>query len=483
VRVFRKLVGWLLAALLGGVAALLSVYILTVRAMPDLEDWHEPGLARDFRARDAGEDLATYLEREERIFAELERRNAARGPMGSQLRFNRYLPGSPSNPEEQPHDWNRSFLVEPAQPRGSVLLLHGLTDSPYTTRTIAELFRESGYTVLGLRIPGHGTTPGELLRARWRDWSEAVRIGARHVTAHAGADAPFVVIGYSNGAALAVDYTLDALDGELPVPSQLVLVAPAIAVSPLAALASFQLWLSRLPGLEKLAWTSVLPEYDPFKYNSFPVAAGDEIHKLTSRIEKRLAAAEQQGRLERFPPTLAFQSVVDATIPAQAVADRLLARLPPNGSELVLFDVNRHAAAEDLLRTRHNALLSSQVDAPSLPYALTVVQNARPDSVEVVARGRAAGAAPDDAEWSETPLGLRWPRSVFSLSHVALPIAADDRLYGMGADDDDPTTLHLGSLELRGERGVFGVPMDVLMRLRFNPFFPYLREKIAERLR
>ena len=38
----------------------------------------------------------------------------------------------------------------------------------------------------------------------------------------------------------------------------------------------------------------------------------------------------------------------------------------------------------------------------------------------------------------------------------------------------------LGALDLRGERGVFGVRMDQVMRLRYNPFFSYVEERIEE---
>jgi hypothetical protein len=39
-----------------------------------------------------------------------------------------------------------------------------------------------------------------------------------------------------------------------------------------------------------------------------------------------------------------FQSVIDFTVSTPAIVRRLYASLPDNGSELVLFDVNRRAA-------------------------------------------------------------------------------------------------------------------------------------------
>ena len=104
-----------------------------------------------------------------------------------------------------------------------------------------------------------------------------------------------------------------------------------------------------------------------------------------------------------------------------------------------------------------------------------------PDSREteaVVARTRATG----EREWTVVPLDLAWPRGIHSLSHVALPFPEDDPVYGAGDANRGASPLMLGALNLRGERGVFGVGMDQIMRLRHNPFFPYIEARIAERL-
>lgn len=93
-----------------------------------------------------------------------------------------------------------------------------------------------------------------------------------------GSGLPFVLVGYSMGGALAVDYVLEALDSsELPVPERLVLLSPAIGVSPAGILGSWHKALSWLPYFEKFRWLDILLEYDPFKYNSFPKNAGRQM--------------------------------------------------------------------------------------------------------------------------------------------------------------------------------------------------------------
>ena len=95
-----------------------------------------------------------------------------------------------------------------------------------------------------------------------------------------------------------------------------------------AALAVWQARLGRWLGLEKLAWNDLQPEYDPFKYGSFAVNAGDQVYRLTEEIRSELGQLGATDNLEQFPPVLAFQSVVDATVSTQAVINGLFQKLP-----------------------------------------------------------------------------------------------------------------------------------------------------------
>ena len=53
---------------------------------------------------------------------------------------NRYFDRSPLYSAHFAHDWNRSFILTPrGDPVGAAVLLHGLTDSPYSVRHIAEM--------------------------------------------------------------------------------------------------------------------------------------------------------------------------------------------------------------------------------------------------------------------------------------------------------------------------------------------------------
>jgi hypothetical protein len=73
-----------------------------------------------------------------------------------------------------------------------------------------------------------------------------------------------------------------------------------------------------------------------------------------------------------------------------------------------------------------------------------------------------------------TPLNLTWPRSFYSLSHVAMVFPPHDQLYGA-----NPTAaVPIGAIQARGERNVLRVSMENLMRARHNPFFDYMAQRI-----
>ena len=235
--------------------------------------------------------------------------------------------------------------------------------------------------------------------------------------------------------------------------------------------------LARIPYFDRAAWTSIQIEYNPSEYNSFPAMAGAQSHALTTRLASRLERLQTSGRIGELPPVLTFQSVVDATVSSAAVVDVLHARLAAAGSALVLFDVNRQAAAQSLIPPWVDGLVTG-LRRGEPGYRATLVTNRTDQSPDVVAReiGSGAGAADDE-------LGTAWPDGVFSLSHVGLPFPVTDALYGLTPNRQEDFGVHLGNLALRGERGVLVVGMDDLMRMSSNPFFAYVNRRLTEFVR
>jgi alpha-beta hydrolase superfamily lysophospholipase len=491
---------------LGFAVGVLAVYVLWARSGPPVMPWHEVELSEELTAERTGEiaDLAAYLALEDRLFAEMDARiydlpgAVASPPPGPRpgghadtdapsdphpaldRALLRFSPGSAADPRGYRPNWNRTFeLMPPAGvvPVGGVLLLHGMSDGPYSLRAIGEALAGRGYRVLGLRMPGHGTIPAGIRTVTWEVMAAATRLGADHLAKALGPGRPVHLIGYSTGAALAVGYTLDALEGRnAPVPASLVLVSPAIGITPLAGITPWLDRLSHLPGLGQLAWTSLLPEFDPFNYNSFSANASVQVHRMTRAAAARVRRLAADGPIAGFPPTLALLTAVDATVSPDAVSEQLLRHLAPGAHELLLYDINRFALKAPILVEDPAHIVDRLMADSTLPFGVTLITNAAPDTGAAVARYKppfAAGPA------SEEALGVAWPDDAMSMSHVDLPFPPDDPLYGR-YPPDTPGQVWLGQLAIRSERGVLKIPAQWLLRLRHNPFYDYQARRVLE---
>lgn len=471
-RILLRLIGY---GMLGSLITGITIYVVIVERGPDLSIWHNADLDEEYDVDSEVADFNEYLALEERLFRQLDELVYAQVPQQKRTVINRFSRGSLSDPGRWPVNWNRSFVLGNQNPNAGILLLHGLSDSPYSVRPLGEQLQKAGAWSLGLRIPGHGTAPSGLVEVRWQDMAAAVRLAARHVQQNVG-DKPFYLVGYSNGGALALEYALAALDdASLPRPRGIVLLSPAIAVSDIAALAVWQARLGHLLGFDKLAWNSVMPEYDPYKYGSFSINAGDLAHRITLHIQNRLTGLQGTGKLERMPPILAFQSSVDATVTPEALLANLFARLPTTPRELVLFDINRAVDIDEMLKRDPKTMLRSLLDSGESGFDLTVITNEEKESSRVVALRNEHGSE----EGATSTYIADWPAGIFSLSHVALPFPPDDPVYGGPSAGESPG-IYLGNLDFRGERGVLRVSGSNLLRLRWNPFFDYMTARTLE---
>jgi alpha-beta hydrolase superfamily lysophospholipase len=462
----------------------LAVFLITLtgirfydmRQSPPLSSWHTyvPD-ELDAEAIDRS-DWNAYLRREDAIFDGVRRNVAGTLDDSEKIDSNRYFSGAPVYPARFRRDWNHSYILEPeGEPRGVAVMLHGLTDSPYSLRHIADHYRRSGYVVVAIRLSGHGTVPAALTRATWQEWAADTRLAVREARNRVPAPRPLHLVGFSNGGALAVLYAMQALDDpKLAAPDRLVLISPMIGVTRFARFAGLAGLPALLPAFAKAAWLNIVPEFNPFKYNSFPVHAARQSYDLTRELQNQIARRQRQGGLERLPPILTFHSVLDFTVSTRAVINALYARLPANGSELVLFDLNRATKLGPLLRRGVEWQLAGAMPGERRDYRLTVVTNASATSSDMIERVTEAGSA----GIAERPIGMIYPREIYSLSHVALPFPAHDDLYGTHPDNIEEYGISLGAISIRGEVGALIGGMDSLARLTSNPFYPYLVKRL-----
>ena len=152
-----------------------------------------------------------------------------------------------------------------------------------------------------------------------------------------------------------------------------------------------------------------------------------------------------------------------------AVVYDLFDRLPAGGHELVLFDINRAVgrATPSPAQAPCSRVWSS---AGARRYTVTLVTNTTTDTPAVSAITVAAGST----SLSSEPLGLEWPRDMFSLSHVALPFPPRRSALRRRKRGREETEACARPRRTRGEKDVLVVPIDALMRVSWNPFFSYM---------
>jgi len=167
-------VGWI-----GGALALVVLGVVVARAIeaqrgPGLSAWHKAVLPVLSIAELDATDWAGWLADEERAFAAVRRDVTEALPAEDRVPANRFFAGSPIHTPRFATDWYRSFVMEPeGMPIGVAVLLHGLTDAPFSMRHLAMQYRDAGFLAIALRVPGHGTVPAGLTDTNREQWMAA----------------------------------------------------------------------------------------------------------------------------------------------------------------------------------------------------------------------------------------------------------------------------------------------------------------------
>jgi len=225
------------------------------------------------------------------------------------------------------------FLLMPKHKNGcGVLLVHGLLASPAEVRGLGEHLYKQGYTVLGVCIKGHGTSPHDLRTRTAEDWFESV------TQAHDILDYlvnQIVVIGFSTGGALALKLAAEHK------PHVIAVVAVSV---PVHFVNSEMMLASLLHGTNQLvSWVSSLEGVKPFipnepenvlvNYRSIPVRSLYELRRLIHELLIVLAQIKI--------PVLLIYSKNDPIVAIKS-ADIVLKKLITDEKALHILDAGHH---------------------------------------------------------------------------------------------------------------------------------------------
>lgn len=208
----------------------------------------------------------------------------------------------------------------PGKAHGIVILVHGLSDTAFSMRDLAESLATHCYVSRTLLLPGHGTVPGDLLSVTHNDWLSTVRVAAEQAsTEHDNV----VLIGFSLGAVLGLSLALEA---STPVDA-LVSISPAFYLSAWR----FARWAPLAHGL--YPWIDRELPNDRFRYEAIPTRGVAEIVRAIRHMRKRVSSPEDAVST----PWMLVQSMDDAvTRPAQNI-DFFLTQAANENSRALVF--------------------------------------------------------------------------------------------------------------------------------------------------
>jgi len=330
---------------------------------------------------------------------------------------------------EQQVLWNLPYRIAPAAScssgeRTGLLLVHGLSDSPFVFRDLARSLADHCVEVRTLLLQGHGTRPGDMVPASADVWREQVR---NHFLALSqDVDRAFIG-GFSLGGGLATDY---ALADTGPRPAGLIAVAPAWQLNGLRD----YLWLAPIADVFG-DFVEKEPELNPVKYESFSFNAGSQIGDVISAAQSRMIQRENQDI-----PLFLAATEADSVINLDYLVTQFRERFSNPGNAMMVFRDTRQPWPD------------AQADG-----RITFLNSYLPDA------------------------------NILEFSHQSLLIAPDNELYGLGAPLQrclEPNNLSLEACrQLPEDELWFSAWHDTerpvfTSRLTYNPWFSELAEAV-----
>ncbi len=223
----------------------------------------------------------------------------------------------------------------PGGPTGC-LLIHGFTSAPPETRPMGEYLAGRGLTILGLRLPGHGTTPDDLIRTTWRDWISAAEQGLADLQSRCQ---KVFVAGVSMGGLLTLHLAeRQSVAGIIPMAAALDVSSRRVAWAPL-----LQYFIKTKPKGPPEAgdWQDPTAYLRHWSYSVYPIKSIADLTALRRRVRaniRRVAA-----------PALIIHGQRDAAVPpasAQWLYDHISSPDKsilwlPNSGHCVTIDAER----------------------------------------------------------------------------------------------------------------------------------------------
>ncbi len=225
------------------------------------------------------------------------------------------------------------YLLLPKRANGlGVVLVHGFLASPAELRGLGEKLEADGYTVMGVRLAGHGTSPWDLRDRKWEDWLDSVRRGYQIMSAFVER---ICLVGFSSGGVLSLQLAAEHPDG---------LVGVAAISAPVKFRNRNLIFVPLVHGANKLTgWMSsfegVMPfqpydtEHPDINYRNIPVRGLYELQRMVDALTRRL--------LDIKSPAMIVHGTEDRVVDPKS-AEIIMKGLGSEKKTLHMIDAERH---------------------------------------------------------------------------------------------------------------------------------------------
>jgi esterase/lipase len=217
------------------------------------------------------------------------------------------------------------------------LLIHGLLDSPFSLRDIGTRLQANGILSRALLLPGHGTTPSDLLHVSYHDWIQAVRYGIESLQHDVE---NIYLIGYSTGAALSVYHALQNANI-----AGIILLSPAIKIRSSVDMVVGWHQLTKYFNRNHSEWIYREEEINQVKYQSITFNAVSQVTQLTNLIR------ELTTQHPLTQPIYLAISREDETVSSDQAMD-FFSNLSNPSSSLLLYSSTQHQYPDSRILTR-----------------------------------------------------------------------------------------------------------------------------------
>ena len=179
------------------------------------------------------------------------------------------------------------YLLKKGLNKRGILLLHGYMAAPEEMRVLAEHLNKAGFTVYGVRLRGHGTSPEDLHKREWIEWYNSVNRG---YVIMENLVKEFAICGFSTGAGLAL---LQAARKKEHFSAAVSISAPLklqnISSHLSGAVVAWNKILSKLNvNKGKMEFVTNTPENPHINYGRNPIHGVRELEKLMNVVDKEL---------------------------------------------------------------------------------------------------------------------------------------------------------------------------------------------------